>query len=375
MSLSNILRNASNLIGWSTPKKIIVIESDDWGAIRMSSKEALVELAKRGVVPSSTDEARYLSNDGLASEDDLACLFEVLTLHKDSIDNHCKFTAVGLTANPDFKKIKADNFRNYHYELLPETLSRYPCHSKSFKLWEEGIRNHIFVPQFHGREHLNVSNWMKALQEGEEDTRIAFEHEVYGITPRKPINHVSYQAAFDVFDPSDIASQKLVIQDGLAQFEALFGYKASFFVPTNGPFNNSLEKDLASNGIKYIGASKLQHEPIGFGKTRWVFHYIGQKNKYNQRYLTRNCFFEPSSDLQSDWVDSCLAEISIAFKWNKPAVISSHRVNYIGWLNPDNRNHGLKELSRLLKSIKQQWPDVTFMTSEEMGKLVEGKQK
>ena len=145
MSFSSILRNASNFIGWSTDKKIIVIESDDWGAIRMSSKKALADMAVKGVVPSSSDEARYLSNDGLASEDDFAHLFEVLTSHKDISGDYCKFTAVGLTANPDFKKIKADNFRNYHYELLPETLQRYPHHSKSFELWKEGIRNNIFV--------------------------------------------------------------------------------------------------------------------------------------------------------------------------------------------------------------------------------------
>jgi len=33
------MRNVANIPGWRTDRKIVVIESDDWGAIRMPSKE------------------------------------------------------------------------------------------------------------------------------------------------------------------------------------------------------------------------------------------------------------------------------------------------------------------------------------------------
>ena len=36
----NALRNLSNLPGWRTSRKIVVIESDDWGTIRMPSNKA-----------------------------------------------------------------------------------------------------------------------------------------------------------------------------------------------------------------------------------------------------------------------------------------------------------------------------------------------
>ena len=67
-------------------------------------------------------------------------------------------------------------------------------------------------------------------------------------------------------------------------------------------------------------------------------------------YLTRNCFFEPVQS-GKDWVDSCLNEISFAFRWNKPAIISSHRLNYIGALYKENRENGLTKLGSLLKQI------------------------
>jgi hypothetical protein len=66
----------------------------------------------------------------------------------------------------------------------------------------------------------------------------------------------------------------------------------------------------------------------------------------------------------------CLKEISIAFKWNKPAVISTHRVNYIGALYKENRENGLRKLSTLLKQIVRIWPDAEFITSAELGEII-----
>ena len=65
-----------------------------------------------------------------------------------------------------------------------------------------------------------------------------------------------------------------------------------------------------------------------------------------------------------------MSDIAIAFKWNKPAIISSHRVNYIGSLNPANRSHGLKHLEDLIQQIVRKWSNVEFMTSSELGTLI-----
>jgi hypothetical protein len=114
-------------------------------------------------------------------------------------------------------------------------------------------------------------------------------------------------------------------------------------------------------------------EPLGNNTYKKHFRYIGKKNKWGQVFLTRNCFFEPSSwehSRNKDWVNDCLKEIEIAFKCFKPATISSHRVNYVGSLHPENRENGLKKLDLLLKEIIKRWPSVEFMTSEELGDLI-----
>ena len=80
--------------------------------------------------------------------------------------------------------------------------------------------------------------------------------------------------------------------------------------------------------------------------------------------------FEPSEFGCKDWVNCCLKEIELAFRWFHPAIISSHRVNFIGSLNPQNRDRGLLLLSQLLNAIVKKWPDVEFMSSDELGRTI-----
>ena len=70
-----------------------------------------------------------------------------------------------------------------------------------------------------------------------------------------------------------------------------------------------------------------------------------------------------------------MEEIEIAFQWGKPAVVSSHRVNYVGSIDPSNRDNGLNELKKLLNKVLQKWPDVEFMTSAELGDLIRSEKK
>lgn len=365
---SNLIRNLSNIPGWSTCRKIVVIESDDWGSVRMSSKQAFERLKQAGIDESNN---HYNINDALECNRDLELLFEMLYKQKDKYGHHPVMTGVNIVANPDFEKIKANNYSEYYFEPVSETLKHYPEHDRVSDLWKEGIQNRLFVPAFHGREHLNVQRWMNALRQGHKTTHAAFEHGVTGVY--NGINGESvpdFQAAFDIDSPSDIEYQKEVLKTGLDLFEKLYGYKSAYFVPTNGPFNNALEKVLHESGVKFINTAKVQQEPLGNGVFKKHVRFLGQQNQYGQRYITRNCFFEPSSmehPANTDWVGNCLKEMEIAFRWHKPAVISTHRVNYVGFLNPQNRERGLNKLSELLIKMLEKWPDIEFMTSVELG--------
>ena len=62
--------------------------------------------------------------------------------------------------------------------------------------------------------------------------------------------------------------------------------------------------------------------------------------------------------------------IKIAFRWSKPAVIGTHRINFIGSLDYRNRYNNLTFFDDLLKSIIKNWPDVEFMSSDQLGDII-----
>lgn len=369
--------NASNIPGWRTKRHIVVIESDDWGSIRMSSLENFNKMLKAGM---PVDKSHYDLYDSLESNEDLLALMETLTKFSDKTGRHPVFTGVNVVANPDFEKIKQNGFSEYVYEPYTETCKRYNNHERVYELWKEAIAKRLIVPIFHGREHLNAQFWMRALSSGNKSALCGFENNVTGMPGINGEKLPDFQAAFQIETIEDLPYQREVIKTGLDLFEHMYGYRSKYFVPTNGPFNNSLEKDLFDAGIKYINTGKKQREPLGNGQYRVNTRYLGTKNQYGQIYLTRNCFFEPSangdeSPADWNWVDSCLKEIEIAFRWHKPATISSHRVNYIGYLHPENRENGLRQLSELLSKMLKRWPDIEFMTSAELGDLIASEQK
>jgi hypothetical protein len=364
-----IKRNLVNVPGWRTKRKIVVIESDDWGAIRLPSAGVLSELEKAGIEVRSD---HYICNDSLASEKDLTLLFEHLASIKNRDGDSPKITANTIMANPDFERIRQGGFREYHYELFTETLKRYPEHDRSFALWKEGMDAGLFRPQFHGREHLHVNRWLKGLSDKKSKTFKAFEQNLFGICLSSSSEHwKSYLAAWDFDDDRDRDFSLGSIREGLRLFEETFGYKSLTAIAPNYTWNREIEEVLKDSGVHFLQGGSVQRSPeVGKNGNNLIRHFTGQKSDLGQTYLVRNCRFEPSADLKKDWVESCLKEIGTAFRWRKPAIIESHRVNFIGYINPENRDRNLKLFNELLTSILKKWPDVEFMTSDQLGRMI-----
>jgi len=370
--LSNIKHNVShhllNLQGWCTSRKIVVIESDDWGSIRMPSKEVYEKILRAGI---KVDKCHYNKYDSLASEKDLICLFETLTKFNDKNGKHPVITANTIVANPDFEKIKASDFKEYFYENFTVTLERYPFHTKSFELWKQGIAEKIFIPQFHGREHLNVKRWLRALQTGSQESTLAFENRLFGLSTNiASEKRKSYLAALDFDDENELSWQMNMLKDGLEIFEQLFGYKSKSYIAANYIWHPNIEEQLHQSGVVSLQAGNSHIIPGGQKPNRVIRHKLGEKNALGQTYLIRNALFEPSENPNKDWVKSCLKEIAIAFNWNKPVIISSHRVNFIGYIEESNRENGLQALCHLLSIMLSKWPDIEFMSSDQLADLI-----
>jgi hypothetical protein len=369
--ISKLKTNVLNIPGWRTDRKIIVIESDDWGSIRSVSNELTSEITKRydiNLLP-------YHLYDALESEDDLISLFETLTKHTDYLGNSPKLTANCLVANPDFDKIRNSNFIEYYFELVTETFKKSSGKEKSFELWKEGLNRKIFNPQYHGREHLNISLWLDMLK-SDKLVRQMFDNEFWGMEMKREKNlpKLNSMAGCNYSNIFERDFMKSNIKDGIFHFTNLLGYKPKTFIANNFIWDEYIEEVLEIEGIRYIQGQSFQLFP-DFKKQltgkKGQRHYLGQKNKYNQIYIVRNCEFEPSirnNGLRS--VADCLRQIDNSFLWKKPAIISSHRLNFIGSLNLKNRTNNLKYLDILLKKVIKKYPNVEFMTTEELGDLI-----
>lgn len=364
-------RYLQNLPGKRIDKKVIVIESDDWGSIRMPSIETYKALQKMGAQPENDP---YLKYDSLASESDLQALFEVLSMVIDSKGNPAKITANAVVANPDFEKISSDNFQNYHFEPFTQTLQNYPEHSNSLSLWKEGMQNKLFWPQYHGREHLNVYQWMKALKNNDEWLKTAFNHKMISVSSKPSLMRFGYMEGLDYLSFEEKMTKAATIEQGMQLFIEHFGYTSRSFIANCYIWDKEVEKTLSDLGVNYLQGILNQILPSvdTDGKHKHIYkrHYFGQKNEFGQSYLIRNVFFEPSLDPKKDWISHCLKRIDIAFKCKKPAIICSHRLNFIGYIDEKNRTNNLRLLKNLLNQIILKWPDVEFMSSDEIGNLI-----
>lgn len=360
----------SQLPGWHTKRHIIVIESDDWGSIRMPSKEVYQSLLNNGI---AVDKCLFSRYDSLETTDDLTKLFEVLSSVKDSRGNPAVITANCVVANPDFERIKEDGFRNYHYELVTDTYNSYPGCEGSYLLTKDGMSTNVWQPQFHGREHLNGYQWIKALQAHDKIAVLSFNQKHFGLTKdASSLVKTRYMDAFANYDSDSLEEEKKVIVDGAAIFEQLYGFRSESFIAPCYTWRKELEAVLASVGIKYLQGLAYQQMPYKDNpvECKSIYHFLGEKNSYGQVYLIRNAFFEPYKVDAIDWVDECLHRIDIAFKCYKPAVVSSHRLNFTGTLDLKYRDKNLAKLQRLLDEIIKKWPDVIFLSSDRLGHLI-----
>ena len=369
---STISRNITNIPGFKTDRKIIVIESDDWGSIRMPNKKVLQQYSALGYDLSKNPYCKY---DTIANTDDLSALFEVLHCYKDKKGTHPKFTFNTVTGNPKFDKIKASDLNEYFHEPFTETLKNYYPKEKVFELWNQGISEGLMYPQFHGREHVNVPIWLNELKTGNPSLNAAFKLGFWGI-PKHLYgdNKVNIQAAFSCADEKHQDFYKNNIIEGTKIFENIFKFKSKTFIANNYTFPEGLEKVLFDSGIIGIQSMKYHKIPQEKGSSSLKPVYTGMKTDLQQIYTVRNCVFEPSqmSD-KYDNVRSCINEISDSFFWKKPAILTSHRINFIGSIEEDNRKRNLKLLEELIQKILKRWPNVEFMSSNQLINLIDSK--
>lgn len=355
------------LPGWHTSRKILVIQSDDWGSIRMPSNEAREALSKFTEIETDDSYNRY---DTLASTSDLNILFDCLSSVEDVNGNSAVLTPNVIMANPDFGRITASDFKEYHWEPLETTFGSYN-NLEALKLWKEGMGDGVFCPQFHGREHVNVHQWMAALRNDVPGVRTAFSKGVFGAQfPALKTKKNNFQRGwmYHSDDEGQIVSDS--IKEGTRLFEQMFGFRSISTIPPAYTWGKELEKAFMDQGIQYIQSIVKPNRFLQEGKMESSLVFTKPSKEGKVGYIQRNAFFEPSNQGMSGQLSTALERIDTAFRWNKPAILSTHRINFIGGLDEKNRDENIKEFRALLKAIVSKWPNIEFMSTQDLIKVM-----
>lgn len=334
----------------------------------MPSRNVYDFLINKGI---RIDQWPYNRFDSLECEGDLISLFDVLSSVKDGYGNNVVFTMNTIMANPDFDKIRESNFQEYFLELFPKTYQKYNSSAHSLQLIMEGIEKKLLSPQFHGREHINVPRWMNALKNNLGNVRLAFEFGMFDLKTGSSSTIDSFMGGLNYSDNSELDLQRRTISEGTKYFESIFGFRADSFIAPSFIWSKQLHITLKNCGIHSIQGNFIQLDPTGsLYKYHKRMHYTGQVNEYFQIFLVRNVSFEPAENRSVDWIDETMRQIAISFHFKKPAIISSHRMNYIGSIDPDNRSRNLILLKGLLKEIIKKWPEAEFLTTSQLGDII-----
>lgn len=365
-------RHLANIPGFQTRRHLVVFESDDWGSIRTSGPKAYRACLQAGY---PTERSMFERYDSLAGPDDLEALYEVLQTFRDRNGRHPMMTVNTVVANPDFEKIAETRFREYRYEPFTATLARYYPAYDVLRIWRQGISEGLFRPQFHGREHFNIPRWLDLLRSKNQDALFAFRFGMVGLTPKaNPPRSNPLMAALVPAGPEQLAFERNSLAEGLDLFERTFGYRSETFIAPCYTWPCEVEPFLSERGVRLLQGTFFQQAPASDGRRRQIRHYPGQRNLSGQYYTIRNCHFEPSKSMchREDSVARCLREMRTAFFWHKPAIVSTHRFNFVGLLDERNRTTNLQLFRRLLTEILRRWPDTEFCSSDELLPLLEG---
>lgn len=350
-----IVNHCKNFFGSRVKGKYVAFASDDWGDLRIDSNKELQELLSKGYVKPSPD----MLYQQLASENDLVALFEILSSVTDAKGNPACFTPFISVANPDFKKIKNDNFKEYHYTTIDESI-REKSGTQAWNLWLEGNERGLFTCELHCREHISVSRWMNYLRQKDSDYLDCFKLN-YAHYSKKGQSKHPIVASFFVEDTNQFFEAEQTLLDAGHIFKRLFNRSPRVINPANEYFSPKYYKALNDIGIEAVVVNPIRPEPTFKGDVRKQFYYSGKPSVEGIVHILSNVVFEAPNSIVKNPLDTALCQIEAAFFWGKPAVINTHRANYVTGRGYKNRDKNLYTLKKLLLEIRKRWPDVEFI--------------
>jgi hypothetical protein len=347
-------------------KPILVIESDDWGWNTGDANSIAKSYRKAGYeIPS------YAEQSLLETPEEVRSMVDMLARHKDSRGKPAVLTANMVLANIDFEAVRENKLSEVVLIPLDSNSPRNPVSKRLLSEYIKGMESGTFWPQLHGLCHINKDAWLKGIRNNEPLAAKAF------LLNSPPLGYAGedvaqYNGVYSDFSVTPSVPQKYEDQiKDINEASAIF-YRIFKFYPKSeiAPFyvwDDNTEEAFFSTGIRYIQGANTQIYGRGRnGNLLQQSHDFGQRSKRGLLYLTRDLTFEPQKSKKSP-VALLKWKIRAIFSVGRPAVIVSHRTNYVGINAEKNR----KQLNEILDYVEQKFPSVLYMGSDELGGIID----
>jgi hypothetical protein len=348
----------------------VVFESDDWGLCgEGKDRPAHDRLASKGYDFAGKGARMYLNT--LESREDLDRLFRALSSFKDSLGRNPVFTANFVVANPDFSRIKESGYKNYHFVPITDGFpGSWRERESPLSSWREGIARGLFVPEYHGFSHFNHSNWIEGLRKGDRRLKDFFEEEMFSSSKGYPTI-----AEYGVRLSGRIAYRTLVeqyseISRGVKIFRRAFSRNPRTTIPPHDISNTQTLLAFSRAGVNFVQSEKRQvssmldlwprrpSTPIAF-----VTRVISELSLIVRTY--RNVRLE----MEEYPSEATLDLTRKIFSMGGPAVVGTHRQNYVSGLDRNNSEEGRERLVSYLKGLSED-PLLTYLSSFEGSQLM-----
>lgn len=322
------------LRAWREPTlrgPLLIIESDDWG-------------------PGPAQDASWLSR-----------IAEVLGRYQDRRGRHPVVTigvvlalpagATGAGSPRDAVTLAADRFRGIRECLVA------------------GADAGLMALQLHGMEHY----WRPALisAAGTDATVARWLEGEGGLRTEALPSRLQTRWA----DASRLPSVPLppdqirdAVREELSTFAEIFGRPATVAVPPTFVWDARVERAWASGGIRYIvtpGRRYVGRDEAGRLVADKGAIHSGEQGDGGVVYLVRDRYFEPSLGHDASRALAALAEKTRA---GRPTLLEMHRFNFTG--DAAAATNAVSELDRLLASALTEYPELRFLSTEELGKRI-----
>lgn len=334
---------------------VLIFQSDDWGSQRMPDLKTYESLKTKSWI--NVEACDYSRTDSLENVDDLNNLLNVLSSFKDKEGNSPIFTLNMNLFNPDFEKIKGSNFQSYYEMNLEQSYHHFNC-GDVLKVLRKANEANLIDIQYHGKQHFNIGEYMQLLNNNEVIKKAA-DYEFYGLSffNSESIATPYLATYYPYFKEMDLF---LNFKEGYDYFAEVFNNAPKSFIAPVYAWSDELEDFVVQLGCNRIqGLLKKTQKLNSIDKIR--------KNQNSDRIVQiRNVGFEPTTSQNYDWLTKTIRQIQIAFLMNRPAIISTHRLNYISSINSKNASDNLELLYRLIQLVLKKWPNVKFMKTSEL---------